>query len=408
MSPKAKAATKAKPKAGSKSKTSDETPRLVIFDGHGIIYRAYFAMPQPLTVRKTGEVVTAVFGFANTLLTVLEQLKPTHIAVALDPPGKTFRHEKDESYKAQRVKAPDDLIAQLGRVRELIEAFNIPIYMSDGYEADDVLGTLAKQAEKQGLETYLVTLDSDIIQLIGNGTRVFMMRPYQRDTVIYDEAGARERYGIEPKQMPDLKGLKGDTSDNVPGVPGVGEKTAMKLIEQFGTIDNIYQHLDDVTPEKLREKLREHEADARHSREMTVISTDAPVKLDLDACAVGRFDREQVIELFRELEFRSLVDRLPDSGEPEGDGRRPAEAKAIEGQEYRAVYSEAELDELAKQLKKAKSFAFAVETTEPNAMRALPVGLSFSWAAGQAAYVPIGHRPGLGDPEQPSLELVLS
>ena len=146
-------------------KTSSEKarPKLVIFDGHGIMYRAFYAFKEPLTVRKTGEIVTVPFGFANTLLTVLDELKPTHVAVALDPPGKTFRHEKDPTYKATRRKTPDELIAQLERTKEVIKAFNIPIYMAAGYEADDVLGTLAKQAEKAGVETYLFTLDSDIV-----------------------------------------------------------------------------------------------------------------------------------------------------------------------------------------------------------------------------------------------------
>ena len=176
---------------------SERKPLLVILDGHGIIHRAYHALrEQPLTVRRTGEPVSAVYGFANTLLSVLEELKPTHVAVALDPSGPTFRHEKDETYKAHRAAAPEDLHQQVARCEELVEAFNIPICRVEGYEADDVLGTLARQASAQGLETYLVTLDSDIVQLVRPGVRVYMYRPYQRDTVIYDEERARERYGV--------------------------------------------------------------------------------------------------------------------------------------------------------------------------------------------------------------------
>jgi DNA polymerase-1 len=383
-------------------------PRLVIFDGHGIIHRAYHAFPEPLTVRKTGEVVTAVYGVANTLLTVLDQIKPTHVAFTLDPPGPTFRHEKDATYKAQRVAMPEDLRSQLGRVRELIEAFNIPIYMADGYEADDALGTLAKQAEKLGVETYLVTLDSDVVQLVRDGVKVFMMRPYQRDIVTYDTDAARERYEIEPEQMPDLKGLKGDTSDNIPGVPGIGDKTAVKLVQQFGSIENLYKHLDDVTPEKLRENLRAHEKQARHSKDMATIHTDAPMTLDLKACEVQNYDREQVLALFRELEFKSLAARLPESSAPQDDGRRAdAEAKAIAEQDYRTVCTEGELDDLARQLSSAKAFSFDTETTEPNAIRCSLVGISFSWATGHAAYVPIGHRPALGDAEQLAQKTVL-
>ncbi len=402
MSPKKPSAKPGKP--------AEQQPRLVILDGHGLIFRAYFAMPQPLTVRKTGEVVTAVYGFANTLLTVLEQLKPSHIAVALDPPGPTFRHEKDETYKAHREPAPEDLIAQLGRVQELIEAFNIPIYMTEGFEADDVLGTLAKQAEHAGVETYVVTLDSDMVQLVRDGVKVFMMRPYQRDTVTYDTEHARERYGIEPHQMPDLKGLKGDVSDNIPGVPGIGDKTAVKLIEQFGSIETLYKHLDEVTPEKLRENLRQHEAQARHSKDMATIHTGAPVTLDLEACQRKHYDREKVLALFRELDFKSLAPRLPagpPAPVPKGDGRRVAEAALVAGQDYRTIYTEAELDELVKRLAEAKSFAFDTETSDIFALRSSLVGVSFSWALGEAAYVPVGHRRGLGDRDQLSQDVVL-
>ncbi|MGB2694318.1 MAG: 5'-3' exonuclease H3TH domain-containing protein [Dehalococcoidia bacterium] len=339
MSPK-KSATAEEPAASS----AESKPRLVILDGHGIIHRAYHAIKEPLTVRKTGEVVTAVFGFANTLLTVIDELKPTHVAVALDPPGPTFRHEKDETYKATRVSMPDDLRAQFGRVRELIDAFNIPVYVSPGFEADDVLGTLARQAEEQSVETYLVTLDSDIIQLVrdaaGGGTggvKVFMMRPYQRDTVTYDAESAKERYQIEPQQMPDLKGLKGDTSDNIPGVPGIGDKTAVKLIQQFGSIENMYDHLDEVTPEKLREKLREHEAQARHSKDMATLDTNAPVELDLAACEVQHFDRDKVLDLFRELDFKSLITRLPESATAAGNGDAVEAAAALDTENYRTV-----------------------------------------------------------------------
>ena len=357
-------------------------------------------------MRKTGEVVTAVFGFANTLLTVQEELQPTHIAVALDPPGPTFRHEMDETYKAHRPEVPEDLVAQFGRVRELIEAFNIPIYMVDGFEADDVLGTLAKQAEEAGVETYLVTLDSDMIQLIRDDVKVFMMRPYQRDTVIYDTESAKERYQIEPHQMADLKGLKGDTSDNISGVPGVGDKTAVKLIQQFESVDNLYRRLDEVTPEKLRENLRQHEAEARHSKDMATIHVEVPVTLDLDACHVQHYDREQVAELFKELEFRSLTNRLPESQTSSGESRA-AQAVTIEGQEYLTVYTEEELDDLMQRLASAKTIAFDTETTAPNALRSSLVGVSLSWAPGQAAYVPIGHRRGLGDREQLAVETAL-
>ena len=394
-------ATKASARSG-KAK-----PRLVILDGHAIIHRAYYALKQPLTVPKTGEVVSAVFGFASTLLTVLDELKPSHVAVALDPPGPTFRHEKDPTYKAHRESMPDDLAAQIGRVEELIEAFGIPIYMTEGFEADDVLGTLAKQAEEAGAETYLVTLDSDIVQLVRDGVKVYMFRPYQHDTVIYDAKGAKERYQVEPEQLADLKGLKGDTSDNIRGVPGIGEKTAVKLIQQFGSVESIYERLEEVTPEKLREKLREHEEEARHSKDMATIHTGVPITLDLEAGQLQRFDPEPVLALFKELGFRSLVSRLPETKAAKSDAGLDAKPTVATGQAYSTVYSEAELDELVERLAATKSVAFAIETTDESAFRSSLVGIAFSWASGQAAYVPIGHRPALGDREQLSLETVL-
>ncbi|MCH8066717.1 MAG: DNA polymerase I [Chloroflexi bacterium] len=390
-----------------KTRTGNSKQRLVILDGHGIIFRSYFGIPEALTVSATGEVVTVAFGFANTLFSVLDELQPTHVAVALDPPGPTFRHEMDATYKAHRAPAPDDLKEQIPRVRSMIETFNIPIYMVDGFEADDVLGTLARQADEAGVETYLVTLDSDIVQLVGGEVKVYMIRPYQRDTVIYDVDRVRERYGIEPAQMIDLKGLKGDASDNISGVPGVGEKTALKLVSEFGSIESIYERLDEVTPEKLRERLREHEEAARHSKEMVTIDTGVPVTLDMDACSLERFDSVGTRALFKELEFRSLLPRLPGaSGLPDADDDEEEKAPA-DGVAYQTIFTKAELNKLAKQLKSAKAFAFDTETTGIHALNTSLVGLSVSWAEGEAAYVPIGHRPALGDREQLSLDTVL-
>ncbi len=387
---------------------SDEKPLLVLIDGHGIIHRAYHAFKEPLIVRRTGEVVTAVYGLANTLLSVLEQLNPTHIAVALDPRGPTFRHDLDVTYKAQRVAAPEDLTSQIARCVELIEAFNIPIFRVPGFEADDALGTLAKEAEEQGIDTFVVSLDSDMIQLIAPHVRLFMLRPYQRDTVIYDESAVRERYGFEPQQMADFKGLKGDVSDNIPGVPGIGEKTAVRLVQQFGSVENVYEHIDEVEPEKLRELLRTHEAQARHSKQMATIRTDVPISLDLQAAALRRFDHQKVLDIFRELEFRSLVPRIPESGVEAQVEELPCPEAVGPEADYHTVYTEDDLRSLVQRLRSAGAFILDTETDDILPMRAPLVGISVSPASGEAYYIPVGHQPALGQPEQLPLSTGLS
>lgn len=383
--------------------TASKPRRLVLLDGHGIIFRAYFAQKDhPLSVQKTGEVVTAVYGFANTLLKVLAELEPTHIAVTLDRPEPTFRHVKDETYKAHRPPAPDDLVSQFGRVQELIESFNIPIYTANGYEADDMLAALARQACEQQVETFLVTLDSDILQLVRPGVSVYMYRPYQHDTVLYDEAKVQERYGLRPQQIPDLKGLKGDASDNIPGVPGIGEKTAVKLLQQFNDLNTLYEHLDDVQPQRVRELLRANEGQARHSREMATIVDDIPsAALDLDACRAADYDPTRVLDLFRELEFRSLVDRLPPvrgtagTGSAPPPGQDPPDPRVAEGASYRVVDTLEALDALVEQVRHAGCFAFDTETTGLDAMRSGLVGISLATHTGQAFYIPVGHTGNL-------------
>ncbi|HWO94363.1 MAG TPA: DNA polymerase I, partial [Dehalococcoidia bacterium] len=385
---------------------SPDEPRLLLLDGHGIIHRAYHAFKEPLVVRRTGEVATAVFGFANTLLKALEDLRPTHIAVALDAPGPTFRHERDEAYKAHREAMPSDLRSQLARVRELIEAFNIPMFELPGWEADDIIGSLARQAAESGMPVYIATLDSDLIQLVRSGVFVYMYRPYQRDAVLYDAERAEERYGIPPEAMPDLKGLKGDASDNIPGVPGIGEKTACKLLQQFGSLDGIYARIDEVTPEKLRQKLIEYRDVAMHSRDMATIDVNTPVALDLEACRVHEFDRGRVLDLFRELEFRSLMSRLPDY-----EGMAPLEAVTAQqpeapGTVCHVVRNIEELERLADDLRQAGCFAFRAEATHHLAMQASLVGIALASREREAYYIPLGHAAmHLGETQLPLAEV---
>ncbi|MDY6916584.1 MAG: 5'-3' exonuclease H3TH domain-containing protein [Chloroflexota bacterium] len=286
-------------------------PLLVLFDGNAIVHRAFHAMP-PLSVSKTGEPTGAVFGFITMVLKVLTELKPTHYAVAFDYPAPTFRHREFPQYKAHRPPTPDELRVQFARVHQTVDAFNIPNYEVEGFEADDILGALSSQASAQGIDTIIVTGDLDTLQLVSPAVRVLTPRPGRTfsDTILYDEDAVAEKYGIVPSQVPDLKGLKGDPSDNIPGVSGVGEKTAAKLIQQFGSVEGLYRHIDEVSPAKLQQRLRESEDAAVQSKRLATIDRDTPVTLDLGACAVAPFDRDRVVELLRELEFTRLLDKL--------------------------------------------------------------------------------------------------
>jgi DNA polymerase-1 len=452
-------------------------PLLAILDGHGIIHRAYYALKdQPLVARRTGENTSAVFGFTNTLLTIIDELKPTHLAVAVDLPGPTFRHVRDASYKAtlfenvktqvvntlatvpgldeklrtgiaelvagaesrdqikqgvydtaddagvsadlrldiERALAPIesswDLSRQMGRCLEMMEAFNIPVFSAQGFEADDVIGTLAKQAAAQGIDTYLVTLDSDFIQLIEPGVQIYMMRPYQRDVVVYNEDSARAKYGFAPIRMADYKALRGDSSDNIPGIPGVGDGTASKLLAQYDGISEIYAHLEEVKPDKLRENLRVHEDQVRNALEMATIERDVPdIALDLEEAVVGRYDRQRVLDLLRDLEFRTLVPRLPSVEEgfatpgASGDGAAPSTIEKT----YKLVGTEAELDALVGRLREAEQFAFDLEAVGTSPYNCMLVGVALAPAPGEAYYVPVGHKPALGGPAQLPADLVL-
>ena len=364
---------------------TQEKPLLLLFDGNALVHRAFHAIP-PLTITKTGEPVNAVYGFVLMLLKVLNDLRPTHYAVAFDYPAPTFRHLEFREYKAQRPPTPEELRGQFRRVRELVDAFGIPAYEVEGYEADDILGTICRQASGGGIDTVIVTGDADTLQLVSPMVKVLIPRPGRpfSDTIIYDEDAVRQRYGIEPLQICDLKGLKGDASDNIPGVPGVGEKTAAKLIQGFGGVDVVYEHIDEVTPERLQDVLRRNEGLARLSRELATIVTDVPITLDLERCLVGGYDRARVMELFRELEFVSLIGKLP-----EGEGM-PRKAC----RDYRIIDTEEALDELMSELYRAGSFAIDTETTSVDAMRAGLVGISLSASPGKGFYIPVGHRMG--------------
>lgn len=291
--------------------TSLRTRRLVLVDGNALLHRAYHATP-PFTTSK-GELVNAVYGFSSMVLKVISELKPDYLAVCWDEKGPTFRHQAYTQYKATRAQIDQALDNQYKRVHQVIEALNMPAFSLSGYEADDLIATLALQAQKHDpLEVIVVTGDRDIMQLINGSLKVFMPKKTLADIGLYGEAEFVARYGFVPKLLVDYKALAGDVSDNIPGVFGIGDVSATKLIHKFGTIEEIYRPENLKTlPERMQKLLSEGAEDAMLSKKLAILDTNAPIKLDLKACEVHDFDKEQVVKLFEELEFKSLIGRIP-------------------------------------------------------------------------------------------------
>src|SRR4051794_31848988 len=292
--------------------------KLMLIDGNSLTYRAFFALPTDITLA-SGQVTNAVYGFTSMLLNLVRDHQPDGIGVAFDRPEPTFRHVAVVDYKAGRSAAPDILKQQMGLVRQVVEALRIPIIEAPGFEADDIIATLATEARDQGDEVLIVSGDRDVYQLVEDPLiRVIYNRRGVSDYANYDEAGIEERCGIAPKLYTQYAALRGDPSDNLPGVPGVGEKTAAKLINSYGGIDGIYEHLDEQTP-KLRANLAEHEPTVRQNADVMVLLRDVPLEIAPDGLRLEPFDAEEVRKLFDFLEFRTLQERLAEAfGEVEG------------------------------------------------------------------------------------------
>ena len=366
----------------------------VLIDGHALIHRAYHAIPRLTT--KNGELVNAVYGFSTIILNVLRDLKPDFVAVAMDLPGKTFRHLDYAEYKATRKKADPELIGQFERVRDVIHALNIPIYEQPGYEADDIIGS-ASDILKKNYEVYIVTGDMDELQLVDDDVRVYTMRKGFSDTFIYDKSAVFDKYGLTPEEFVVYKALKGDTSDNIPGVAGIGEKTAIELVSKYKTLDNIYANLGELKPAAVN-KLEAGKDSAILSLHLSKIVRDLPLDICTDDCKTHEFDRNQVFELFRELEFKSLLARLPkeeviqsnlfEAPKP-SENNDSASRRHYSAENYVVVNTEASLQKLAKELSKQHIFAIDTETDSLDTVTANLVGISISYEEGKAYYIPI-------------------
>lgn len=381
----------------------DKRKRLILIDGHGLAYRMFFAIQAAMSTR-AGEPTNATYGFTRTLLSLINgDEAPDYIAVSFDV-GETFRDAIFDDYKATREKMPDALEIQIQRIHDVLAAFNIPILEVEGYEADDVLGTVARLAAAQGVETLIVTGDKDLLQLVDENTLVQLPGGRTGEITVYDEAMVREKMGIDPVQIVDYKALVGDTSDNIPGVPGVGDKTATSLLNKWGTLEAIYENLDDVKSTRARNALAEYREQAFMSQRLARIVTDVPVEFDLELCRPHDYDRDEVVQMFRTLEFRSFANEVRGEGAPAAaGGGRGQQLPLFGGSETRApeeiasdtvthvVRDEAALDALVEKLEAAEAIAFDTETTSTDQMQAKLVGISLAVEPGEGYYIPIRH-----------------
>ncbi len=389
-------------------------PLLLIMDGHALIHRAWHAIREPLTTRSNGEDVRAIFGFLNIFLKTLNDRSPTHVAATFDVSAPTFRHERFAEYKAHRPSTPPELRPQFERVKELMRAFRVPIYEREGFEADDVIGALCRQAEEQGVNAIVLTGDTDTLQLASPSVSVLLSHAVGRRTV-YDPDGVRERYdGLGPESVADIKALEGDSSDNIPGVPRVGRKTAIKLLKEFQTIDGIYENIESVKPPSVQKSLAENRDKAFEARFLTTIMREVEgVSLDMSDCVFGDFSRSEVEDSLRSLEFFSMISRIPASSGDGGEGAGGQGAFDLAGSEpepapvdYEIVDDESKLSALAAALDAPDGFSFDTETTSKDPMLARLVGLSFSTEPRAAWYVPVGHAEGRQLPMERVLEVL--
>lgn len=350
---------------------------LYLIDGNGFFYRAYYAI-QGLT-NSRGEPTNALYGFITSVEKLISMYQPDYLAVCFDRREATFRHEKFEDYKAHRKPMPEDLVSQVEPIKEYCRLSGISIFEKAGYEADDLIGTLANCGKKDGLKVVIASSDKDMLQLVQPGVQVLN---FHKDQKFYDEAAVRERFeGLGPEQIIDLMALMGDGSDGIPGVAGIGEKTALKLMKQFRSVDKLRQNLDQVTSKSQREKLIAHDKDLLLSRELATIHCEVECDVDWDAIRWQAPQAENLLPFYKRYEFYSLIRNL--------ESKAPAVSEAVTNRNYHAIESLSDLDEFAAKLQKLEAMSFDTETTSADPMKAVIVGMSFCWEKGEAWYLPV-------------------
>lgn len=369
---------------------SKKQEKLVVIDSNALLHRAWHAIP-PLET-KDGLIVNAVFGYTSLLLKIIQDLKPDYIVASFDLAGKTFRHEKFEAYKAQRVKQAQEFYDQFPLAKEVLAAFNIPILTKEGYEADDVIGTVATEVYKKypDVQTTIVTGDLDALQLVNDRVKVFTMKRGVSDTITYDKLAVKERYGIEPEQIIDLKAIQGDTSDNIPGIKGIGAKGASELIQKFGDLDNLYKNFEksDIK-DRTKNLLREQKDQAYDSRELATIVTSLNLNWKIEQARFSDFDPEKVYKIFQKLEFRTLLNKIPHQ---KSDINGQSMKNKKNDSNYHLIDNEEKFASFYKKLKSQKIFAFDTETTGLDVINDKALGMSFAWQAKEAYYISLVNK----------------
>ncbi len=352
--------------------------KLFLIDGMAFAFRAYYAIRAALTDH-AGNPTNAVYGFIRVLLKVLREHNPSHIAVVFDAPGKNFRDDLYPEYKATRRETPPDLKAQFPVMQDLVKTLGIPLLVVPGVEADDVMGTLARRAAEKGLDSVLVTGDKDLLQLVG--PRISVFDPSKGDDGVWmGPEEVRERFGTDPEHVVDALALIGDAADNIPGVRGIGDKTARKLLEQYGSLEGLYEHLDELKG-KQKERVAEDRDQAFFSRELVTIKTDVPLDLGPEDCTRAAPDEQALIKAFEALQFHSLLEELVPG----------ASALQAESHDYQLVLTRERLEGVIEEMRASGAFAVDTETTSVDPMRATLVGVSLSCRAATGYYIPVGH-----------------
>ena len=366
---------------------------LYIIDGHALIYRAYYAFINRPLITTKGENTSAIFGFMRMLLKLLQDEEPSHLVCAFDPRGKTFRHERFPEYKAKRMKAPEDLHVQGELIKDIVEKLGITRIETEGFEADDVIGTLSSKATALGMKTVVLSGDKDILQLVDESVSVYASKRGMSEVDVLHTEEVEALWGVMPGQMVDLLALMGDQSDNIPGVRGIGKTTAVKLIQQFGTLDEIYERIEEIDRERTRKLLLEGREEALLSRELVTIRRDVPVGVDIEECQLKEFPLAEGISMLSDLELSSLVSELKGT---ESSGRLDAGKAEQKRGSFRIIDSVQGFREIEARIRKKGGFSFDTESTGKNAVDAEVIGVSISVEEGEGSYIPIRNLEGTG------------